>query len=253
MRAHCGIRRGGLVAKQDLHALRTRGVRVARSSPRRPCLVRADGSQLALGETLLSATTQLGIAYEYSLRTHPILTNATTAGTLYTLSDIYAQTHQAKFDDDQTDEDQEYEASRYIRYGVFGLCDGTVSYFWFQWLDSVVATDNAPLAFAEMMTADFTLLSPAWTAVFLFYSTVATGRSLGEGTDRVRREWKELYTRTVVTWFPLNAIVYGLVPLDRRVLAFATFTFMYTIVLSLWAERNADKGLPEDASVKVKI
>ena len=40
----------------------------------------------------------------------------------------------------------------------------------------------------------------------------------------------------MAAWAPLNAVIYGLVPLESRVLAFASFTLAYTVVLSVWLE-----------------
>lgn len=200
-----------------------------------------------LGEAVLSLPEQIGVAYELSLIQHPILTNVSTAGVLYTCSDVYAQTHQARTQTLAPDEDFSIAVPRALRYGLFGVADGCSSYFWFQWLDSVI-TGNDGVALVEKLCADFSLLTPTWSAIFLFYIAVTNGGSIQDGADRVRRDWVALYKRNVITWAPLNAIVYGVVPLDKRVLAFATFTFLYTITLSLWAERSepeADRVLAE--------
>lgn len=241
--------RGLLVPKQkqELRALRTRGTgRIARSA-RRAGVVRADGT---LGEVLMNAPEQLGIAYEVSLIQHPILTNISTAGVLYTCSDVYAQTHQART---QTtpDEDFSVDAPRALRYGVFGMCDGCSSYFWFNWLDSVI-TGTDGVALAEKMVADFSLLTPTWSAIFLFYIVVSNGGSVQAGKERVQKDWTALYKRNVITWAPLNAITYGLVPLEKRVLAFATFTFLYTITLSLWAEAPKESDEAVLAEIEVE-
>jgi hypothetical protein len=52
----------------------------------------------------------------------------------------------------------------------------------------------------------------------------------------LRDNWLRLYTGNVAAWAPLNAVIYGLVPLESRVLAFASFTLAYTVVLSVWLE-----------------
>ena len=55
----------------------------------------------------------------------------------------------------------------------------------------------------------------------------------------MRQGWTELYTGNVAAWLPANLAIYGLVPCERRVLAFASYTVLYTAVLSLWEESQA--------------
>uniref|UniRef100_A0A7S0RXI5 Uncharacterized protein n=1 Tax=Pyramimonas obovata TaxID=1411642 RepID=A0A7S0RXI5_9CHLO len=251
MRAHCGNVRGLLASKQkhDLRALqRSRGGRRIARSARPAGAVRA-----VLGEALMNAPEQIGLAYELSLIQHPILTNVTTAGVLYTCSDIYAQTHQARTQKAAAKDDFSVEVPRALRYGLFGICDGCSSYFWFIWLDSVIpGTDG--VALVEKMCTDFALLTPTWSALFLLYMGIfSEGGNVQAGVERVQKDWVTLYKRNVITWAPLNAIVYGLVPLDKRVLAFATFTFLYTITLSLWSEaRQSDVADGVLAEVEVE-
>jgi hypothetical protein len=52
----------------------------------------------------------------------------------------------------------------------------------------------------------------------------------------LRDNWRSLYSGNVAAWVPLNAVIYGVVPLEERVLAFATFTLAYTVVLSVWLD-----------------
>eukprot|EP00959_Pyramimonas_sp_CCMP1952_P006513 136099-Pyramimonas_sp.AAC.1 len=69
-------------------------------------------------------------------------------------------------------------------------------------------------------------------------------------TDRLQKDWAKLYKGNVITWFPLNVIVYGFIPLERRVLAFSTCTLLFSIGLSLWSESPDDAGDADEISTK---
>lgn len=47
-----------------------------------------------------------------------------------------------------------------------------------------------------------------------------------------------------------NAVIYGVLPLQYRVAGLSAFTFIYTVVLSMWAEKEREV---EEAKVEVEV
>eukprot|EP00976_Prorocentrum_cordatum_P054518 1100400-Prorocentrum_minimum.AAC.1 len=84
----------------------------ARSS--RPGLVRADGG-VQLAEVALYVPKQIALVYEHGIQTHPVVTNGCTAGILYTMSDMVAQTQQARFERAFCDGDEPSECEKEFR------------------------------------------------------------------------------------------------------------------------------------------
>jgi hypothetical protein len=168
-----------------------------------------------------------------------------------------------------------YDWRRTGRYMTFGLLDGTCSHYWFEALDGFLRR-SFPAAAGVQETAlactfDVVFFTPLWTAAFLSYMSLSAGvgtspclgplppaaasqlrslsLSLHETLTRaptcagargtlagLRDNWRSLYSGNVAAWVPLNAVIYGVVPLEERVLAFATFTLAYTVVLSVWLD-----------------
>lgn len=176
---------------------------------------------------------------------NPLL-DSLTAGVLYSISDGFAQWQQHRqlvrkhrgstgTTTARTPVWGGLQITRVLRFGSFGLMDGFCSHFWFNWLDSQgFASDT--LGVGMKLLADFTLFTPNWCWVFIMYTSLYEGRGVKSAMAQVRRDWKELYTGNVITWFPFNVVLYGYVPLEYQVLAFSSFTVLYSIFLSLWTE-----------------
>lgn len=164
------------------------------------------------------------------------------------------------------------DVERLRRYATFGAFDGIFSHAWYRWVDGAVVTWNdrwnethvgataavtagaaywgdAQLVVAEQVAADMLLFSPCWCAAFLSAMAVmslAGSSGGGEGptarlywqaaTERLRREWRQLYVGNLLVWIPANGVVYGLAPVEHRVAAFSAINVAYTALLSVWAE-----------------
>lgn len=229
------------------------------------CTMELNPGQLAVVSGS-SAFAQAKFAYLQAQHSHPVITDGLTAGILYSISDLFAQ-WQTDFleqyraraqkpppDASQTTSQELLELQttecstqlaaevqinidtfRTARYGVFGLVDGSLSHYWFEGLESLIPASDFQ-AVAEKMAIDCAFFTPTWSAAFLLFMALTEGAGVQGAAERVRNDWKALYLGNVAAWLPANAVLYGVVPLQQRVLAFASFTLLYTIVLSWWAE-----------------
>ena len=129
-------------------------------------------------------------------------------------------------------------------------------------VDATAVTDGGVSRVVEMVAADLIVFSPWWCALFLaamaamthFESDAApSARGAGKAAmRRLRSSWKTLYLGDLIAWIPLNGILYGLVPVDNRVRAFGVINLLYTVVLSLWAERTRRAERLADAGARVE-
>ena len=161
----------------------------------------------------------------------PVVSDAGIAAGLYLVSDSIAQFDEAR--------KAAYDARRGLRFCFFGLLDGSVSHYWFNWLDDNIHNDdNTWLAISEKVCLDFLMFTPCWCVCFLFVMDILKKRTPKEAFQRVSKEWLDLYTSNVLLWLPANIAIYSIVPLDKRVLGFGSFNVMYTVLLSIWSEEE---------------
>ena len=192
--------------------------------------------------------------------------DAVTCAALYLASDMGAQMLR-NADEPALEAASSVCVRRVGRYAAFGLLDGCVSHYWFSALDdalpapllppTVVPSDGSALPpaimdavlVAEKVVADLVCFTPLWCAAFLFcmeamrsgFRQTTIGFGAGLAAARVKADWFELYTGNVAAWLPINALIYGVVPLQRRVLAFSVATLLYTLVLSAWDAAKAER------------
>eukprot|EP00241_Pyramimonas_parkeae_P006703 CAMPEP_0114250522 /NCGR_PEP_ID=MMETSP0058-20121206/14745_1 /TAXON_ID=36894 /ORGANISM="Pyramimonas parkeae, CCMP726" /LENGTH=338 /DNA_ID=CAMNT_0001364189 /DNA_START=252 /DNA_END=1268 /DNA_ORIENTATION=+ len=210
-------------------------------------------------------------AIRQSWTLHPMITDGMTAASLYFISDLIAQRQQQRPSGKHKSREfsanlvadnlplQDADTSRWYhnhiwlhtksvaaainwgrvrRYASFGVIDGSCSHVWFNMLDQAIP-DTTVLAVVEKIIVDFLVFTPGWCAVFLVYMALSEGAGRDGAARRLARDWFDLYKGNVCAWLPLNAIIYGLVPLEQRVLAFAGFSLVYSVVLSRWAEQTS--------------
>ena len=157
--------------------------------------------------------------------------------------------------DEEPSTSSDVNVERLRRYAAFGALDGVISHFWYGWLDEqslsgawppLPGVPEASGRVAEMVAADIICFSPWWCALFL--ASMTAMNHLGDPARveglvpavrrRLRDQWSTLYFGDMLLWIPLNGILYGLVPVERRVQAFGFMNLTYTAVLSWWAERT---------------
>ncbi|CAM9811406.1 unnamed protein product, partial [Phaeothamnion confervicola] len=125
------------------------------------------------------------------------------------------------------------QPERWARFVVFGLLDGSANHVWYHAIAGTI-TGSSILTVLTKMAVDSTFYTPTYCFLFLSLMTFAEGGRLGEITDRLRRDFKQMVVSTWGIWVPSNAIIYGMVPLEQQVLASCVVAFCYTIALSLW-------------------
>lgn len=186
---------------------------------------------------LLPSPADAWAAYQAAAASNGLLVDCVTAASINTCSDTAAQLTQRSRD-----------PARTARFLTFGAADGAVSHVWFAALDAVVGDDGSTLL---KVASDALVYTPLWCCWFLAAFTVMEGRDPRSVPGVISAEWRELFQGNLGFFLPITGLIYGLVPIEDRVLAFGSASLIYTSILSLWnsgSERQSRRQAGQPAA-----
>jgi len=131
--------------------------------------------------------------------------------------------------------------ARRVRYCIFGAFDGATSYAWYEFVDGAVPADASRSETATTLLKvafDAVCYNPLWAAAFIVIMALLSNRGIAGAREDLKSDWRDLYLNNVLVWAPLNVGIYGVVPLDYRVLAMYVCNTAYVTCLSMWNERS---------------
>lgn len=141
-----------------------------------------------------------------------------------------------------------------MRWMICGLCDGACTHQWYLFLDSLLSSSGLDhWTQASVMTLLSTCVyTPLYSCAFLAGLTVLEGKGLHTAKERVAKDFAELTSASMLTWGPINLMLFGAVESELRVAASEGIMFLYLIVLALWDEgffgSSADTSLEASGS-----
>ena len=179
---------------------------------------------------LMISPGELWAAYEAAADTNSLLTDIGTVCVLNTVSDTAAQLTESQLRAEAGARD----LMRTGRFFAFGVADGALSHVWFEVLDATVGDDGTVVQTLLKVAGDALVYTPLWCVWFLAAFVVLEGRPWRSIPAVIGGEWLELFRGNLGFFLPLTGLIYGFVPRDERVLAFAAASLVYTALLSLW-------------------
>ena len=182
---------------------------------------------------LLPSPADAWAAYQAAAASNGLLVDCATSASISTCSDTAAQLTQGSRDPLRT-----------TRFLTFGAADGAVSHVWFEALDATVGDDGSTLL---KVAGDALVYTPLWCCWFLAAFTIMEGRDPRSVPGVIRAEWLELFQGNLGFFLPLTGLIYGLVPIEDRVLAFGSASLIYTSILSLWNSQRQTGQQPSAA------
>ncbi|KAK3163229.1 hypothetical protein QOZ80_1AG0000940 [Eleusine coracana subsp. coracana] len=189
--------------------------------------------------------------YQQCLATHPVRTQVVSSGVLWALGDIGAQsvTHYSVRPDRRAnnpeDKDKELKID-WKRVGItssFGFAFvGPVGHYWYEYLDRFIRRRYQPNTFkfvASKVAADGFLFGPLDLVLFFSYVGLASGRSVEQVKDDVKRDFIPALALGGLVWPAVQVANFRFVPVRYQLLYVNFFCLLDSCFLS-WIEQQGD-------------
>ncbi|XP_006643936.1 protein Mpv17 [Oryza brachyantha] len=187
--------------------------------------------------------------YQQCLATHPVRTQVVSSGVLWGLGDIgaqavthYSRSHRAK---NTEDKDKEFKID-WKRVGItssFGFAFvGPVGHYWYEYLDRFILRRYQPKTFkfvASKVAADGLLFGPVDLLLFFSYVGLASGRSVDQVKDDVKRDFVPALVLGGTVWPAVQIANFRFIPVRYQLLYVNLFCLLDSCFLS-WIEQQGD-------------
>ncbi len=184
----------------------------------------------------------------------PLLTKATTAAILMSISDVACQkiehtikpeapTKQPNTNPYETADQRILAISshqlfsndwkRTTHIAITGFTwTGPISHVWYGILEAVVKIRFAPLGLLVRLSMDAFLFSPVAVAGYFTWRAALEGLGFAGIAERLQAKWQSTLVASWEFWTLVNAINFSLIPLPFRVLFNNCFSFFWSAFLS---------------------
>ncbi|TVU22992.1 hypothetical protein EJB05_32717 [Eragrostis curvula] len=189
--------------------------------------------------------------YQQCLATHPVRTQVVSSGVLWALGDTGAQavTHYSARPDRRVntpeDKDKEFKID-WKRVGItssFGFAFvGPVGHYWYEYLDRIIRRRYQPNSFkfvASKVAADGMLFGPLDLILFFSYVGLASGRSVEQVKDDVKRDFIPALVLGGLIWPAVQIANFRFIPVRYQLLYVNFFCLLDSCFLS-WIEQQGD-------------
>eukprot|EP00960_Hanusia_phi_P043092 755860-Hanusia_phi.AAC.4 len=85
-----------------------------------------------------------------------------------------------------------------------------------------------------MTIVSSSLYTPIYCLGFLVVLSLLECKGVDGSIARVKKDFPDLYKSCLTTWAPLNAIIFGLVPLEFITVTAMLLHYVYLVVIALW-------------------
>uniref|UniRef100_A0A0E0JFW5 Uncharacterized protein n=1 Tax=Oryza punctata TaxID=4537 RepID=A0A0E0JFW5_ORYPU len=195
--------------------------------------------------------------YQQCLATHPVRTQVVSSGILWGFGDIGAQAvthysapgrshhhhHHAK--NPPEDKDKEFKID-WKRVGItssFGFAFvGPVGHYWYEYLDRFILRRYQPKTFkfvASKVAADGLLFGPVDLLLFFSYVGLASGRSVEQVKDDVKRDFIPALVLGGTIWPAVQIANFRFIPVRYQLLYVNLFCLLDSCFLS-WIDQQGD-------------
>uniref|UniRef100_A0A0E0MTF0 Uncharacterized protein n=1 Tax=Oryza rufipogon TaxID=4529 RepID=A0A0E0MTF0_ORYRU len=195
--------------------------------------------------------------YQQCLATHPVRTQVVSSGILWGLGDIGAQAvthysapgrprhHQHHAKNPPEDKDKEFKID-WKRVGItssFGFAFvGPVGHYWYEYLDRFILRRYQPKTFkfvVSKVAADGLLFGPVDLLLFFSYVGLASGRSVEQVKDDVKRDFIPALVLGGTIWPAVQIANFRFIPVRYQLLYVNLFCLLDSCFLS-WIDQQGD-------------
>lgn len=201
--------------------------------------------QLASLAFLSPITTLLqcaGSSYSNALVTYPILTKSLTAGTTFLLSDYTAQSIERQSENKDEGKGSKHDWTRTLVSAAVGLFYfGPAAHAWYEMIFKLLPGTSLFSTLQKAILGQL-IFGPAFTCVFFATSLMQGGTfSLGSWVSKIKSDLPGAWLAGVGFWPLVDFVSYALVPIKFIPLFINLCSFVWTIYLSMVANRNSNK------------
>eukprot|EP00536_Pseudo-nitzschia_multiseries_P009695 jgi/Psemu1/201371/e_gw1.278.56.1 len=185
----------------------------------------------------MTALTSLGAFYSKQLELQPILTKSYTAGLIFGLSDFFAQ--KIERSDDVNGSSRSMNWTRVIASVLVGLLYfGPAAHYWYEWIFRLLPATTLISTLHKAFWGQV-LFGPSFTCIFFATILMQSGDfSLKNWWDKIRSDLPGAWLAGIGFWPIVDLLSYSIVPVKWIPLFVNMASFIWTIYLSLVANKK---------------
>ena len=204
---------------------------------------------------VLAPLLSLGQVYAKSLEQRPILTKSVTAGFIFTLSDWLAQVLEKSSSSDNDDKDKKPTTNwtRAVSAGLVGLLYfGPAAHAWYETIFRLLPGTSLVSTLQKAALGQL-LFGPSFTCIFFAVSLLQAGTfTLPHWWAKIRSDLPGAWAAGLGFWPLVDLVSYSSVPKDYIPLFVNACSLVWTIYLSLVANRSNNNTSASDKKKKGK-
>lgn len=203
-------------------------------------------SPMGILSPLVLAIQAAGSSYSSALGSYPIVTKSITAGVTFFLSDYTAQ--RIERPKEKTEKDKKKKSSEVSKHdwtrtlvscavGLFYF--GPAAHMWYEWIFSILPGTSLVSTLQKAALGQM-LFGPSFTCIFFATSLMQAGQfSIGNWIQKIKQDLPGAWLSGSAFWPLVDLISYSLVPIKFIPLFINLMSFIWTIYLSMIANRSA--------------
>lgn len=186
---------------------------------------------------LVTLLQNLGSSYSTSLTTRPITTKSCTAGVTFFLSDVCAQKIENK-----NKKDAKYDWTRTLVSTAVGLFYfGPAAHLWYDWVFSILPSTSLVSTLQKAALGQL-IFGPLFTCIFFATSLMQSGTfNFGTWGKKIKADLPSAWLSGTGFWPLVDLISFSIVPVKYIPLFVNFCSFVWTIYLSMVANRSVQK------------
>jgi protein Mpv17 len=236
---HLSIPRGGSdSAEEDLNPIEE--IENGAQNQQQPLslLQNKQSTALTLINPLVAALQSAGGSYSNALVAYPIITKSVTAGTTFLLSDYTAQRIERKSEGEKS----RHDWTRTLTSAAVGLFYfGPAAHAWYEMIFKLLPGNSLFSTLQKALLGQI-IFGPAFTCVFFATSLMQGGTfSINNWLSKIRNDLPGAWLAGVGFWPLVDFVSYALVPVKFIPLFINLCSFVWTIYLSMVANRSSKK------------
>eukprot|EP00535_Pseudo-nitzschia_heimii_P004464 CAMPEP_0197173952 /NCGR_PEP_ID=MMETSP1423-20130617/680_1 /TAXON_ID=476441 /ORGANISM="Pseudo-nitzschia heimii, Strain UNC1101" /LENGTH=289 /DNA_ID=CAMNT_0042622827 /DNA_START=109 /DNA_END=978 /DNA_ORIENTATION=+ len=189
-------------------------------------------------DKVMVALTSFGQCYSRQLEVRPILTKSYTAGLIFGLSDFFAQ--RIERSNDVNGSRAKMDWTRILVSTLLGLLYfGPAAHYWYEWIFRLLPATTLLSTLHKAFWGQV-LFGPSFTCIFFAASLIQSGDfSIQNWWEKICRDLPGAWIAGIGFWPIVDLLSYSVIPIKWIPLFINTASFIWTIYLSLVANKKA--------------
>jgi len=180
--------------------------------------------------------------YSNLLVTHPLLTQASTAGSLFGCGDVICQMiERYQYQKKTKAEDKENQQWNWTRIGRMATVGffvvGPACHFWYKFLDKRIPSKLTVQVIQKILLDEF-LFGPVYLSAFFVSISTLEGMTREQTIQHLRKEFWPTFKMDITVWPPAQAINFFYLPPAYRVLYISSISLFWNAYLSMVQHRD---------------